>query len=514
MNPDLDASGPPNAWSRRPQPGEERVLTIDGMADNGAGLARAVLTVPDGSQFNWAAEVRHALPGEEVRVRIVRARRRRAECELLEVLRPSPARVVPPCVHAGPYDGAGRGCGGCMLQAMDPAAQAASKAARVATLLTEAGVDPAVIEPITTLESPFRYRNKMEFSFGDDYDRAPALGLHPSGMRFEILDVPDCHLLPAWAMAATGWARAFRRDRELPHHEEGRGRGWLRTLTIRLAFATGQWSLDLCTADAEAPSRADGTPIDAEAEVAAWAAYARGRAESAGIVAPNLWWTRHRARRGERTVRTTVALGEAQPLHEEVRLSGRAPLALEIPPAAFFQPSTPGAERIYGTVREFFVDGLAAGQAPRVLDLYCGTGSVGLALADRSASLVGVELVPSAVDAARRNAALNGATNAEFHAGDAAKVLVEQGFDQPGAFDVVVVDPPRAGLSAAAIEAVLAIRAPRLLYVSCNPQSLARDLGPLAAAGYRVRRARAVDQFPHSPHVETVVEVVGAGTTS
>lgn len=493
-----------NTWSRRPQPGEERVLTIDGMADNGAGLARAILTVPDGSQFAWSAEVRHALPGEEVRVRILRARRRRAECELREVLRPSPDRVTPRCAHAGPYDGAGRGCGGCALQAMAPAAQAEAKAARVRTLLTEAGVNPVVIEPITSLATPFRHRNKMEFSFGDDHDRAPALGMHPTGMRFEILDVPDCHLLPAWAMAATAWAREFRRDRDLPHHEEGRGRGWLRTLTVRIAFATGQWSLDLCTADAEAPVRADGTPIDAEVEVAAWAAFARAQARAAGVVEPNLWWTRHRARRGERTRRTTVSLGEAAPLREQVRLAGRAPLELEIPPAAFFQPSTSGAEAIYGTVREFFVEGLPADATPRILDLYCGTGSVGLALADRSASLVGVELEPSAVEAARRNAAINGAANAEFHAGDAAKVLVEQGFDQPGAFDVVVVDPPRAGLSTAAIDAIVAIGAPRLLYVSCNPQSLARDLAPLAAAGYLVRRAQAVDQFPHSPHVETI----------
>ncbi|MEY3015595.1 MAG: rRNA ((1939)-C(5))-methyltransferase RlmD [Pseudomonadota bacterium] len=490
-----------NDWSRRPHPGDELTLWFSATTDTGAGLARATLTVPDGSQFPWAAEARHVLPGERARVRVLRARKRRAECELLAIEVASPERVALQCAHAGPYDGAGRGCGGCALAAMAPAAQAALKAARVRALLEQAGVAPEVFEPIAALDPPFRHRNKMEFSFGDDHDRAPALGLHPVGLRYEILDVGDCLLLPAWAMAAAQWARDFRRDRDLPHHEEGRNRGWLRTLVVRIAAATGQWSIDLCTADAEAHVRADGTPIDAEAEVQAWAAHARAAAEAAGLRQPELWWTRHRARRGERTRRTTIALGEASPLREQVRLQGRAPLELEIPPAAFFQPSTAGAELIYGTVREFV--GSDATDA-RVLDLYCGTGSVGLAIADRAAELVGVELEPSAVLAAERNAALNAATNARFYAGDAAKTLVEQGFDQPGRFDLVVVDPPRAGLSPAAVQAVLAIGAPRLLYVSCNPQSLARDLGPLAEAGYVVERVRAVDQFPHSPHVETV----------
>lgn len=496
-----------NEWSRRPRPDDVLELSLTDLDEAGAGLGRATLRPDAKTQIGWSVHVRHALPGERVRARVRRASRKRAELELLEVLEPSPDRVTPPCAHAGPYDGAGRGCGGCALQAMAPAALAAHKDATVRRLLAAVGVDDGCFEPFVHLREPYRHRNKMEFSFGDDHDRAPALGLHPSGLRYELLDVGDCLVFPQWAMAAVGWTRAWRVARMLPHHEESRDRGWLRTLTVRVGHHTGDWSLDLCTADADAPVRADGSPIDAAAEVDRWAAEMQAAAIAAGLAAPALWWTRHRARRGERTRRTTVALLGATPIQELVPLAGRAPQRFEIPPQSFFQPSSAGAELIYGAVREL----LAPHAGGRLLDLYCGTGSVGLALADRCSELVGVELDPAAVAAADRNAALNGVGHARFIAGDAARTMVEHGLDAPGRFDVVVVDPPRAGLAQAAVEAVAAVAAPVLAYVSCRPSSLARDVAALAEHGYRVARVRVVDQFPHTPHVETVALLLREG---
>ncbi len=207
------------------------------------------------------------------------------------------------------------------------------------------------------------------------------------------------------------------------------------------------------------------------------------------------YWTQHLARRGVRTTITEHHLFGKPLLNEELRLSGRT-LRFEIHPRAFFQPNTRGAERLYDTVAE--AAELLGGET--VLDLYCGTGTIGLCLAHRAERVVGIELVESAVENARRNAAHNGIDNVTFLAGDVGKVLANEALSG----DVVVVDPPRSGLMPAARMLIQRLEASRLVYVSCNPEALARDLVALHAAGWTTQSIRPVDMFPHTAHIECV----------
>ena len=215
-------------------------------------------------------------------------------------------------------------------------------------------------------------------------------------------------------------------------------------------------------------------------------------------------WTRHHAAKGMRTRFETIHLGGKRALHEELHIFGRPPLRFEVHPRAFFQPNTFQAEMLYGEVHRAAI---ADGPVGRALDLYCGTGTIGLSLAHVAKEIVGIELNADAVENAKKNAADNAIENATFHAGDAAVVLAELGLGQDESVDLVVVDPPRNGLSEAAVEQVVSVGAPAVVYVSCNPKSLARDLGLFDLHGYRAESVQPVDMFPHTFHIENVVRL-------
>jgi 23S rRNA (uracil1939-C5)-methyltransferase len=308
----------------------------------------------------------------------------------------------------------------------------------------------------------WRYRNKLEYSFGEEDDEL-TLGFHARGRWDLIVDVEDCHLASEPGNAARNAVREWARAESVPTYDARARRGVLRNLTVREGRRSGQVQTRLVTT----PARFPRPPVDLHTQV---------EGDSGGTEGP------------------TGVLGE-----ERLR-EGLFDLDLEISHGAFFQTNTEMAERLYAVAAEF----AALSGRERVFDLFCGIGTIGLSLAARAGEVWGLEIVPEAIADAERNARRNEVGNAKFVAANA-RTGVRPLLDEAGMPDVVVVDPPRAGLSQKIVRRVIECEAPKIVYVSCNPTTLAGNVKELAADwGYRLERVRPVDMFPHTPHVESV----------
>ncbi|MCB9557091.1 MAG: 23S rRNA (uracil(1939)-C(5))-methyltransferase RlmD [Deltaproteobacteria bacterium] len=481
---------------RAPRPGDQIELEFERLSEAGGCLGTIVVPIgPQQEPRRYRVEVpRGLLPGERARVSLTKRYRRTFQARALSLLRPSPHRQDPRCIHAR---GLGRAlCGGCAMQTLDYSQQLALKQQRVERQLAAANVDPRLILPIVACDSPYFYRNKMEFSFAGEPAAKVALGLHPPGYRYDVVDLSGCQLLSPFTgpllEAVRGWANAT----ELPVFSPRQQCGWLLQLTVREGKNTNERLLELLTSTEDPVSTAQRhRPAQALAEGLVTAVLAA--ADQSAQPIDSIYWTRKRAQRGQpTTLEQTLLFGKAA-IDERLDLPDGRSLTFSIDPRAFFQPNPRQAQQLYGLV----IAGFAERPVARLLDLYCGTGTIGLSLANACQEVVGVELSQPAVDQARASALRNQIANARFFVGDAAKVLEEDLRDQR--FDGLVVDPPRNGLSTAALERVLTVDAARLIYVSCNPAALARDIHGLDQR-YKLRSAQPVDMFPHTAHVETV----------
>ncbi len=481
---------------RKPRRDDALVVEIDHLDSAGDGVATLSARI-SGEPRKLRVLAPGTLPGEVVTLRVLAVHRNDVECEVtsLDAATAGAARRVPPCPVALDISAprSGPACGGCALQHTALEAQEAEKQRRLAQLL-RAGER---LRPLVGSPEGLGYRNKLELSCGPAVNEGHlALGLHPRGYRHELISLPACRLMAegsARLIPALGeWLRvrgfeAARRD--------GDG-GLLRTVTLR-ETSTGERLVDLGTTDAPT-AMLDGASVASDVAAAAFAEAAVALGEALSAPLTGVVWTRRRAARGRRTELDTCTLFGRASITERLALPG-GPLFLELGPRTFFQPNTRAAERLYSLILEAACD---EGTPRLALDLYCGVGGIALALARRCEAVLGIELVPESVAAAAENARRNGLTNVTFEVGDAGAVLRERGL----APDVVVVDPPRAGLGVA-LDAVVALGAARLVYVSCNPESLARELPPLRRAGYELIWAQGVDQFPHTPHVEVVARL-------
>ncbi|MCO4760483.1 MAG: 23S rRNA (uracil(1939)-C(5))-methyltransferase RlmD [Myxococcales bacterium] len=497
------------AWPHAPRWGEQFDIEITGVDDKGRGTGHLSLLVgPQRLPRDYVVAIRTTVIGDRVQTTVGKPRRGKIDGQLTALLRPSDDRIAPTCAHFGPYDRQGRGCGGCSLQALNYPSQLTLKRSMVARALS--AVDEGLIADTVKAPTAWYYRNKMEFSFGDDDERKETLGMHPAGFRYEVMDLYDCRLASKEAMDLVAAARRIRQERGLQHHDQRRDTGWLRTLTIREGKRTAERLVEVTTADREQVSTADGQTTP-DKEIQRFSADLLAAAAELGITISSLWWTVHRARRGERTKLTSTPLHGTPFYREQLHVPGCRPLAFEVHPRAFFQPNTLQAEVLYGLVLAAL--GEQKGSA-HVLDLYCGTGTIGLCLAQRVRKVTGIELSPEAVDNARANAQRNEIENITFHCGDVATVLKVQGLDVAGVADAVVVDPPRAGLGTTASAQLIQLAVHRLVYVSCNPTALGRDLAQLTAGGYLIDSVTPVDHFPQTAHVETIVALTYAGAPS
>jgi 23S rRNA (uracil1939-C5)-methyltransferase len=437
----------------RPQVGQELDLHIDSLAFGGAGVARLE---------GYVVFVRDAFPGDRVRAVVTKRKRAYAEARTLDVLEPSPDRVAPQADHPGaPW------------QVLPYERQLEVKAAQVEDALRRIGrLDGFELEPIVPAVEQWRYRNKLEFSFGTDADGLLVCGFHAPGSWERIEHVEDCLLQSERGNAARRAVLEWCRARGLSAYDRRAQQGLLRNLVVREGRRTGELQVRLVTSDEN---------VDLE-----------GLAEASG--ADSVVWTRVSG------VGETTAGGSDEVLHGteaiEEELGG---LRFRVSSEAFFQTNTEMAERLYAIAGEYA--GLQGWE--RVFDLFCGIGTIGLSLAPRAGEVWGLEIVEEATADAIANARVNQIDNARFFAGDvrlALRELVEKG----GRPDVLVVDPPRAGLSAKVVRRIIEAAPKRIVYVSCNPTTLAPNAAQLVEAGYAIKRVRPVDMFPQTPHIECV----------
>jgi 23S rRNA (uracil1939-C5)-methyltransferase len=442
------------ATTARPRPGTELELTIDRLAHGGAGVARL-----DG----YVVFVRGAVPGDRVRARVTKAKRSFAEADSVKLLEPSPERVEPVAPHPGaPW------------QVLPYERQLSEKEDQVRDALARIGrFESPPVEAILPAVEPLRYRNKLEYSFGEDDDGELVLGFHRPG-RFDVIDDVSLDILASERVdelreAVKAWCRA----EGLTAWDRRSQQGLLRNLVVREGRRTGQVQARIVSSP--------GSTFRVEELAAATPSDSFLLTHAAGVA--------ETTRAGE----TQVVKGKAD-LEEE--LSG---LRFRISPDAFFQTNTEMAERLYGAAVE--LAGLTGRE--RVLDLFCGIGTIALTLALDAAEVWGVEIVEEAVADAIENARLNGVDNAHFFAGDV-RLAMRPLLEKSGQPDVVVVDPPRAGLSQKVVRRVIEAEAKRIVYVSCNPTTLAPNARQLADAGYELKTVRPVDMFPQTPHIECV----------
>lgn len=434
-------------------------MRIDRMSYGGRGVGRV-----DG----FVVFVADAAPGDLLRARLVKVKKAYAEAEPVRVDEPSPHRVTPRCPHFGP-------CGGCLWQHLDYGAQLRAKETILAESLRHlGGLGDVAVEPIIPSDEPWYYRNKMEFSFQPE----GRLGLHRRGRWDEIVDLHTCYLQSPRTAEILNEVRAFIREAGLTCYDPRTHQGLLRHLVIREGRNTGDLLLAVVTSSGDFPQAS-----------ALAARLAQAHPEITGFL-----WAVNPSHGDAVEVHGLHVLRGRPYIHERLR-----ELTFRLGLQTFFQTNTAQAERMIDLVRRY---AFAAG-SDHVLDLYSGVGTFALALARDTAQVTGLEVTPASIEAARENAALNGISNATFLAADARRF--DRALDAGRRPDVVVLDPPRAGAGAAVMRAVGRTGARRVVYISCNPTTLAPDLRELLAHGYALRAVQPIDLFPQTYHIECVV---------
>ncbi|MFW5967843.1 MAG: 23S rRNA (uracil(1939)-C(5))-methyltransferase RlmD [Persicimonas sp.] len=507
----MTSSGNRRHLPHGPRHDERFELEIEALSAEGFGVApMSVVVGPQREPIDYTFHVRKAVPGDRLVAQVERREKRTIFAHIDEMLEASRMRIEPRCRHFGRRTRYAEGCGGCTYQSLSYRHQLATKERIVKNLVAERDLDPGLVLPVIGQDEPWYYRNKMEFSFGDTAGREFALGLYPKGYHYEVLNLDECYLQSPFSSDLLPQIRLWAVRHGLEPYINKDDTGFLRTLSIREGKRTGQRMVELTTTDAEtalfdSSQRPAGEIADAFCDFLLEV----GDAEITSV-----YWTQKRAVRGEPTRFFEHHLYGKPVLVEEMHLPDDRRLSFEIHPRAFFQPNTLQAEVLYAQVLE--KSGLRNGdrRASTALDLYCGTGTIGLALSPYAERVVGIEREPEAVENARDNARINDIDNVEFLVGDVADMIDEDASHPLGErIDVVVVDPPRAGLLPRALRHLVRIDPPRIVYVSCNPEALARDLAELTEAGYHIEVIQPVDMFPHTYHVENVVALQKDGAS-
>ena len=434
--------------------------------------------------------IKDAVIGDTVEAKVMKAKKNYGYARLMKVLSPSPDRVTPRCEFA-------RKCGGCQIQEMSYGRQLMFKEQKVRGNLERIGGFPKelldrVMEPVLGMEEPFGYRNKAQFPFGTDKQGNPVTGFY-AGRTHDIIPNTDCALGAPVNREILETILGFMKKYQIPSYDEKTGSGLIRHALIRCGSATGEIMVCLVVNGEEIP-HADAL-IDRLAEMPGMTSI---------TLSPN-------------TRRTNVIMGDSfKVLWGQGYITDYiGNIKYQISPLSFYQVNPVQTEKLYSLALEYA--DLKGGET--VWDLYCGIGTISLFLAQKAGKVYGVEIIPQAIDDARKNAEINGIENAEFFVGKAEEVLprwyqenegAEAGLREEGSrtrarADVIVVDPPRKGCDEALLDTIVKMQPERVVYVSCDPATLARDLKVLCGKGYELEKVRAVDMFPMTVHVETVV---------
>ena len=444
---------------------QEFTVSIEDMSEDGAGIGKL-----DG--YIWF--IKDAVIGDVVRARAMKMKKNYGFARLMEILTPSAARVEPRCPVA-------RQCGGCQLQAMSYEEQLKFKERKVKNHLLRIGKfreDEIHMLPIMGMEEPWRYRNKAQFPFGMDKNGNIVAGFY-AGRTHDIIECGDCLLGAEENKDILDIIKGFMKDHNIRPYDETAHKGLVRHALIRKGFHSGELMVCLVI---------NGKDIPLKEQLVEELCRIKGMTSISYSINQE---------------KTNVIMGK-----EIVNLYGPGYITdnignvtYQISPLSFYQVNPVQTEKLYGTALEYA--GLTGSET--VWDLYCGIGTISLFLAQNAKKVYGVEIVPQAIEDARRNAALNHITNAEFFTGKAEEVLPEQYAKNKVYADVIVVDPPRKGCDQVCLDTILKMAPKRVVYVSCDSSTLARDLRYLADGGYEVEKVRCCDMFGQSCHVETVV---------
>lgn len=424
--------------------------------------------------------VKNGIPGQKIRFMINKKRSGRAEGRLMEVLEPSPLETRTPVCSIFPD------CGGCMYQTMDYEEQLRMKERQVRDLLDaalkEGGQSSYTWEGIHGSPIEFGYRNKMEFSFGDEYKDGPlSLGLHKKGSTYDVLNAYDCKLVHEDMTKILACVHNYFKTRNVPYYKKLQHTGYLRHLLLRRGVTSGEILVHVITTSQE---EHDLSPLKEEL----LALPLEGKIVGIMHIIND-------------SLSDVVQSDETRVLYgQDYFYETLLGLRFKISTFSFFQPNSLAAEVLYSIVRNYIGDT----KDKVVFDLYSGTGTIAQLAAFVADEVIGVEIVEDAVKAARENARLNGLSNCRFIAGDVLKVLDDL-TEKP---DVIILDPPRDGIHPKALPKILSYGVEHIVYISCKATSLTRDLPSFLEAGYRLEKACCVDQFCQTVHVETVTHLV------
>ncbi|TCO73842.1 23S rRNA (uracil(1939)-C(5))-methyltransferase RlmD [Marinisporobacter balticus] len=416
--------------------------------------------------------VKNTMPGQTVLAYIKKTRKDHAEGKLMEVIERSPIEIQSFCDHFG-------SCGGCANQTIPYEKQLEIKANLVKKILDDAGIKDYKFLGIEGSPETFAYRNKMEYSFGNEKkDGELNLGMHKKGRFRDVVTVDKCKIVDEDFNTILATMLNYFREKEVPLYNNKSHEGYLRHFIVRKAKKTKEIVIDLVTSTQITFDMTELVAIikslDLEGKLVGFLHTFNDNVSDSVV-----------------NEKTDILWGQDYFTEEILGLK------FKISIFSFFQTNSLGAEKLYSMVLDF----MGEADKKNVFDLYCGTGTIGQIVAKKAEKVVGIELVEEAVEVANKNAQANGLTNCKFIAGDVLKKIDEL-TTKP---DIIILDPPRVGVNPKALKKVLDYNAPEIIYVSCNPRSLAENLVDMQKSGYRVEKVKCMDMFPHTPHVETVV---------
>ncbi len=463
-------------------------ITIEDIGNDGEGI---------GKYEGYTLFVKGAVVGDVAKVKVLKAKKNYGYAKVEELIAPSPDRITPKCPVAGK-------CGGCQLQHLSYERQLAYKADKVKNCLTRIGGIPAdflesVMEPIIGMEEPYYYRNKAQYPVGTGKDGKPVMGFY-AGHSHNIIDCMDCAIQEPVNAVILPVISSFIIEKKIPAYEEESGKGLLRHILTRVGFKTKEVMVCLIINGKSFP----GALELAEKTAAAVAAF-RDVEGNDGYVLKSFCLNSN-------TEKTNVILGrEILPVYGETYIADYiGDIKYQISPLSFYQVNPRQTVKLYEKALEYA--GLTGSEV--VWDLYCGIGTISLFLAQKAKQVYGVEIIPQAIDDAKVNSKINNINNAEFFVGAAEDVMPAKYEESKGTMkaDVICVDPPRKGCEESLLDTVVAMEPKRIVYVSCDPATLARDVKYLGEKGYALKKVCPVDQFGHTGHVETCVLLCRADT--
>lgn len=439
-----------------------------------------------------AVDVPFAIPGDEVQVNLIKKKKGRHKGQVLEWKQLSNDRIVPLCQHFG-------SCGGCQWQMLAYEQQLRLKEEWIRSYLKPYLHEQVTWHPILPCLPPWNYRNKMELSFSCDSSGKRYLGLIMAGTRGHVFQMQECHLAQNWMLDAVHAATHWWTESGLSAYHARKNQGSLRTLILRGGERSGDRLVMLTVS---------GRPEDAlnQAQIRQFVSLLRQATEPSSTEAKlSIFLRIQQVAKGRPTQFYEMLLYGPDHIRETIYLESiekqSEPLHFRISPSAFFQPNTRQAEKLYSRAIQL----TQILPAAIVYDLYCGIGTLGICMAGQAKEVIGIEISREAVVDARENIKLNALSHVSIHAGDVGKVLQQLAEEKKISPDVVMVDPPRTGLDARALQCLLDLKAPRLTYLSCNPKTQAENLEVLIhQGGYRLTDVQPVDPFPQTVHVENI----------